>query len=229
MTNADMPITSATITVTGDGAAGSPVQVYDSAGFIPGTEYALTVPPKGSFVLDIDTVEVYPFDTQTIGGGSFEWVTLEDVTNGGTVPKMRVKGTAPDGFEGSVSFTVNGVYDGITYTFPDSEHPLALAVKSKGPEPTVGLRIVPDGIGGLGFYTRRRLIMKADICEYSAGGIPIPDGIDVDALVCVSAKGGYLGWFDRENGKVVLYTAPGKEATGTIEDVTFIFLGNMKV
>ena len=71
--------------------------------------------------------------------------------------------------------------------------------------------------------------MRADICEYTAGGIPIPDGIVVEALACVSAKGGYLGWFDRENGKVLLYSAPGKEATGTIEDVTLIFLGTMKV
>ena len=228
MTNSKMPITSATITVTGEGAAGSPVQIYDADGIIPGTDYALIVPPKGSFVLDIDTVDVYPFDTQTIGGGSYEFITLEDVTNKDTVPKIRVKGTIPEGFEGPAAFTVNGVFDSATYTFPDGEHPFTVTVESDEPEPE-GMHIVPSGSGGLGFFTMRRLIMRADMCEYTAGGIPIPDGINVEALACVSAKGGYLGWFDRESRRVLLYTAPGKEATGTIEDVTLIFLGTMKV
>ena len=228
MTNSIMPITSATITVTGDGASGSPVQIYDGDGVIPGTDSACIIPPKGSFVLDIDTVDVYPFDTQTLGGGSFEWISLEDVTNGGTVPKLRVKGTAPDGFEGPASFTVNGVHDGATYTFPGEDRPFVMTVESSESE-LVGMYIVENGTGGLGFLTMRRLIMRADICEYTAGGIPIPDGIEVEALACVSAKGGYLGWYDRENRKVLLYTAPGKEAKGSIEDITLIFLGTMRV
>ena len=68
MTSIKMPIVSATLTVTGDGASGEAQLIYDSEGFVVGMENALTVPPKGTFTLDIVTTQVYPFDTQTLGG-----------------------------------------------------------------------------------------------------------------------------------------------------------------
>ena len=180
------------------------------------------MPPKGSFVLDIDTVEVYPFDTQTIGGGSFEWVTLEDVTNGGTVPKMRVKGTVPDGFDGAVSFTVNGVYDGITYTFPLDSAPFVITVESIVPENVFEL---VDDMLGLGFFNKRRLRMHADRIEYVAGGLPVPNEFKATGLVNVSAKGGYMGYLDVENQRIMFLTKAGTEASGALEDVSVILIG----
>lgn len=222
MTNSKMPITSATITVTGEGAAGSPVQIYDADGIIPGTDYALIVPPKGSFVLDIDTVDIYPFETQTIGGGSFEFITLEDVTNKGTVPKIRVNGTVPEGFEGPAAFTINGVFDSITYTFPLDTAPFVITVLE--PEVEYGFEMVDD-IVGLGFFNKRRLRLHADSVEYVAGGLQIPADFKATQVVNVSAKGGVTGYLDVENQRVLLYTKAGTEAKGTLEGVSIILIG----
>ena len=226
MTNMDMPVGSATITVSTKDAPGSAVQIYDRAGFRPGMDYALVIPPEGSFVMDVKTTQVYPFETQTLGGGCPEWITLEDVTDGGKEPRLRVKGTAPNGVEGGVTFTVNGTADGMTYTFPSEGVPMALSVRDAGGEAV--FEPSDDAPVGLGFMNRRRLIMRADLCEYTAGGIPIPDGIEPEFMMA-DAAGGIIGFYDRANRKAVLYTAPGTEASGTLEDVTLIFLGNIKV
>lgn len=226
MANQRMPIESATITVSGDGASGQPVQVYDADGFIAGTESALVMPPKGSFVLDIVSQYVFPFESQTLGGGCPEWIVLEDVTGGGREPKIRVKGTAPEGVTGGVSFSINGVYDGITYTFPMDDAPMAIAVKDI--ETRVEGIAYPDGgpVGG-GFLNMRRLIMTADTLNYQQGGFAIPKGVE-PLLVTASVKGGAMAYFDPETGKVLLYTAAGKEASGTLEDVTVTVIGYMR-
>ena len=91
MTNARMPIESATITVTGEGAPGVPSAVYDQDGLVPGMDGALVIPPKGSFTMEVQTDVVYPYDTQTLGGGCPEWITLEDATESGKTPRLRVK------------------------------------------------------------------------------------------------------------------------------------------
>lgn len=85
----------------------------------------------------------------------------------------------------------------------------------------------PDGgvVGG-GFNGFKRLIMKADTVDYVAGGFDVPRGFNADALMEASVKGGMMAWFDRANRKVVLYTANGTEATGTLTDVTFVFIGH---
>ena len=85
----------------------------------------------------------------------------------------------------------------------------------------------PDGgvVGG-GFNGFKRLIMKADTVDYVAGGFDVPRGFNADALMEASVKGGMMAWFDRANRKVVLYTANGTEATGTLTDVTLVFIGH---
>ena len=85
----------------------------------------------------------------------------------------------------------------------------------------------PDGgvVGG-GFNGFRRLIMRADVVDYVAGGFEVPSGFHADTLLEASVKGGILAWFDRTNGKVVLYTANGKEASGTLNDVTIVLIGH---
>lgn len=223
MANQRMPIESATITVSGDGASGQPVQVYDADGFIAGTESALVMPPKGSFVLDIAAQYVFPFESQTLGGGCPEWITLEDVTDGGKEARIRVKGTAPEGVTGGVAFAINGEYDGITYTFPMDDAPMALAIRDI--ETRVEGIIYPDGgpVGG-GFLNLRRLIMRADTLNYQQGGFEIQRNIE-PLLVTASVKGGAMAYFDPETGKVLLYTAAGKEATGVLEDVTMTVIG----
>lgn len=85
----------------------------------------------------------------------------------------------------------------------------------------------PDGgvVGG-GFNGFRRLIMRADSVDYTAGGFDIPAGFNADSLMEASVKGGVLAWYDRANRKVVLYTANGKEATGTLTDVSIVLIGH---
>lgn len=85
----------------------------------------------------------------------------------------------------------------------------------------------PDGgvVGG-GFNGFKRLIMSADAVDYVAGGFDVPKGFNADALIEASVKGGIMAWFDRANRKVVLYTANGKEASGTLNDVTLVLIGH---
>ena len=85
----------------------------------------------------------------------------------------------------------------------------------------------PDGgvVGG-GFNGFKRLIMRADAVDYVAGGFAIPKGFYADTLLEASVKGGAMAWFDRTNNKVLLYTANGKEASGTMNDVTIVLIGH---
>ena len=85
----------------------------------------------------------------------------------------------------------------------------------------------PDGgvVGG-GFNGFKRLIMRADAVDYVEGGFAIPKGFYADTLLEASVKGGAMAWFDRTNNKVLLYTANGKEAAGTLNDVTIVLIGH---
>lgn len=223
MTSIKMPIVSATLTVTGDGASGGAQQIYDSEGFIVGMENVLTVPSKGTFTLDIVTTQVYPFDTQTLGGGAPEWVTLQDATNKGTVAAIRVTGTAPEGFTGAVPVIVNGMFGGEEYSFPDGEEPLTLAVKeiSKG----ITFTYEDGGPVGLGFFNRRRLRIRIDSISYVAGGLQIPYDFHAEDIIAISAKGGYLAYLDKENQRVQLFISTSTEASGTIEDLSIMLIG----
>lgn len=87
--------------------------------------------------------------------------------------------------------------------------------------------VLPDkGPVGAGFNGLRRLIMRADSVDYTAGGIDVPIGFQLEDIIEVSAKGGVTAWFDRANRKIVIYTANGKEATGTLNDVTLVLIGH---
>ena len=85
----------------------------------------------------------------------------------------------------------------------------------------------PDGGAvGLGFNGLRRLVMKAETVAYPAGGIDIPMGFDPVGILGASMQGGAMGYIDRANRKVLLYTANGKEATGNITDVSIVLIGH---
>lgn len=233
MASIKMPIESATITVS-DGESSESVQIYDAVGLIPDTEHALVIPPSGSFRLDVVATRTYAYETQTLGGGCPEWVILMDSTEGGTMPYLSVEGTAPQGFDGPVNITINGVYEDVTYTFPGPDTALSLTVmESDEGEPTVPAEDIewtyPDGadVGG-GFLNLRRFIVHADSLMYRTGGVSLPTDLDVEAVIEVSAKGGLLGCYDREAEKLVLYTASGVEAQGTLEDVTVVVLGRRR-
>lgn len=234
MTNSKMPIQSATITVTGTGASGTPIQVYDASGLIPNTESAFVIPPGGSFTFDITTSMVFPFESQTLGGGCPEWITLEDVTEGGTQPAIRVKGTVPGDTSGSVvsggvTFTVNAAYDGIEYTFPAESAPVSLSIGSVAS--AVTLTLEEGGPLGLGFFNGRRLIMEAEFYRYTPGGIPIPFySKDFKfILLCATAKGGVLGHLNLDRDRILLFNRNGEEADGLLQDVCIVLIGTTKV
>lgn len=85
----------------------------------------------------------------------------------------------------------------------------------------------PDGGAvGLGFNGLRRLVMKAETVAYPTGGIDIPMGFDPVGILGVSMQGGAMGYIDRANRKVLLYTANGKEASGNISDVSIVLIGH---
>lgn len=234
MVNQSMPIESATITVTGDGADGTAVQIYTADGFVAGSDGALVIPAEGSFVLDIQTVAIYPFETQTLGAGCPEWVSLEDVTEGGTKPAICVKGTAPQGVDGPVSMVVNGVIDGETHTFPSATDALVLTVTEAEPDvdgdgDTQDNPVFMTEYGGpvgLGFMNKRRLRLYIDSVEYTAGGLDVPAFFVAESLVSVSARGGCMAQLDEANQRVVLYTASGEEMSGTVEALTIVLIGH---
>lgn len=222
MANSKMPIQSATIQVDG----GEAVQVYDGNGFIAGMDEHMTIPEGGTFTMTVQTDDVYPFETQTLGGGCPEWIVLQDATEAGTAPRLKVTGTAPDGVTGGVTFVINGVLDGVTYTFPTEDEPVSIAVET--PAPSIVWEYEDGGSVGAGFFNLRRLIMKADTIEYTPGGIDVSSLITPKAVVGVSAKGGYMAKLDKSTGKVRLYTANSTEASGTVEDLTLVVLGRQE-
>lgn len=85
---------------------------------------------------------------------------------------------------------------------------------------------LPDkGPVGAGFNGLRRFILKAESVEYPAGGFEVPERFYPEAILEASADGGIMSWYDAENRRIVLYTAHGVEASGTLEKVTIVLIG----
>ena len=80
----------------------------------------------------------------------------------------------------------------------------------------------PQGGAFLGF---KRFVLHADSIDYPTGGIEIPARFRLKGIVCASAKGGVVPYLDTATKRVVLYQN-GAEASGTLEDVTLIVIGN---
>ena len=135
-----------------------------------------------------------------------------------TVPaggEIQSKGV-PDGtgkYSLSISATPGTVVSGTAGAGVTVSVPIAWVMPDKGPV-------------GAGFNGLRRLIMRAASVDYTAGGIELPEKFLPEDLIEVTAKGGIMGWLDRTNRKVVLYTANGKEATGTLTDVSIVLIGH---
>lgn len=70
---------------------------------------------------------------------------------------------------------------------------------------------------------KERTILHRDIVQYVSGGVDIPTIPEDSVLVTVTAKGGVNGYLDHATGKLLLYRG-NKEVTGTLEDVTVVFL-----
>ena len=131
-------------------------------------------------------------------GGDVMTVGTPDGSGKYSLSVNASKGTVMTGTAGSnVSVTID-----IAWEFPD-----------KGPV-------------GAGFNGLKRLIMKADSVDYPAGGFDVPPRFLPYAIVEASAKGGIMSWYDKANNKIVLYTANGTEASGTLTDLTIVMVGN---
>ena len=81
------------------------------------------------------------------------------------------------------------------------------------------------GPQGGAFNGYKRFIIHKDIYEYETGGITAPLGFKPVAVVSASAKGGVVPYVTQER-KIILYTLDGKEASGNIEDLTIVMIGN---
>lgn len=92
----------------------------------------------------------------------------------------------------------------------------------------VGWTLPDGGPVGLGFNGLRRLIMRGASVEYPAGGFLIPAGFRVVAVLEASVEGGVMSWYDRENDRLVLYSANGVEVSGTLTDVTIVLVGTYR-
>lgn len=87
--------------------------------------------------------------------------------------------------------------------------------------------ITPDGgvVGGgmLGF---RRYIIRCENLPYTSGGVALPDtDFEPVAIIGASAQGGIMAYWNSETEKVQFYR-DGAEATGSVVDLTLVFIGH---
>lgn len=163
--------------------------------------------------------------------GSYNGSQGNATINGGTINAKSGDGQIiafAEGYASGATYTVKG---GTFSKAPAQEYcaPGVSFVTDADGKITASSSVwkLPDGGAvGLGFNGLRRLVMKAETVSYPAGGIDIPMGFDPVGILGVSMTGGAMGYIDRANRKVLLYTANGKEASGNITDVSIVLIGH---
>lgn len=155
------------------------------------------------------------------------------IADGETV--LKIRGSS----EGDMVFTIpdaGQVFSSGSVSATGKDNPLSigtsLGVKMEGPVrdgATVDIPIdwtyVEGGPQGGAFLGFKRFVLHADSIDYPTGGIEIPARFRLKGIVCASAKGGVVPYLDTATRRVILYQN-GAEASGTLEDVTLIVIGN---